>query len=510
MNVLFITIDQWRADFLAANGNDGIKTPNLDQLAADGVLFQNHFSCSAPCGPSRATLHTGMYPSNHRAISNGTPLDGNLTNLALEARKAGYEPALFGYTDVTADPRETDLNDPVMFTYEGILKGYKPEVILGENSRPWLSYLKNKGYDVPGEGYAIYYPSEDYDLPDGKFRTFAPSRFKAEDSETAWLADQAIDYMANRYGHPFFCHLSFLRPHPPFIAPPEYHDMYDPADMKAPKHFGDVEAVSDTHPMLEFSLDNIQQSTFYMGGEGLVRDLTEDQVRQIRATYSALVSEVDANVGRIVNALKEAGEYENTLIIVTADHGEQLGDHHLMGKLGFYDQSFHIPLIIKAPEEFTGARGRKVTAFTESIDVMPTILEMLNAPIPNQCNGLSVKPWLEGKDPENWRDAVHWLFDYRDIKNELPEQAFGLNHNQCNMMVYRDAQFKYVHFVAQPPLLFDLVNDPEETRNLAEEPDYQAVVLDYAQKMLSWRMENENHTLDGYLVTAQGMLSGYK
>ena len=203
-------------------------------------------------------------------------------------------------------------------------------------------------------------------------------------------------------------------------------------------------------------------------------------------------------------------EYENTLIIVTADHGEQLGDHHLMGKLGFYDQSFHIPLIVKAPKGFKGAQGRKVTAFTESIDVMPTILEMLGAPIPNQCNGLSLKPWLEGKDPENWRDAVHWLFDYRDIKNELPEQAFGLNHNQCNMMVYRDAQFKYVHFIAQPPLLFDLVNDPDETRNLAEEPDYQAVVLDYAQKMLSWRMESENHTLDGYLVTEEGMLSGYK
>ncbi len=509
MNVLFITIDQWRADFLGAAGHDYIKTPHLDALAGDGVLFQNHFTCSAPCGPSRATLHTGMYPNNHRAIRNGTPLDGSLTNLALEARKAGFDPVLFGYTDITPDPRETDINDPALKNYEGVLKGYTPEVILKENSRPWLSYLKAKGYDVPGDGYAIYYPDPAYKLPEGKFRTFAPARFKAGDSETAWLTSKAMDYMDMRFGEEFFCHLSYLRPHPPFIAPPEYHDMYDPADMKAPLHYGDVEAISDTHPLLDFSVNFITQSTFYMGGEGLVKDLSEEEVRQVRATYAALVSEVDANIGRLIQQLKDNGQYDETLIIVTADHGEQLGDHHLMGKVGFYDQSYHIPLVIKAPASLGAVKGATVDAFTESVDIMPTILDVVGGNRPNQCNGASLKPWLLGQKPDQWRDAVHWLFDYRDVDSKIAEEAFGLNHNQCSMMVYRDAQFKYVHFVAQPPLLFDLVNDPDETRNLAEEPDYQAVVLDYAQKMLSWRMESEYHALDSYMVTSKGMISGY-
>jgi arylsulfatase A-like enzyme len=509
MNVLFITIDQWRADWLGANGNDFIKTPNLDALAADGVLFQNHFSCSAPCGPSRATLHTGMYPSNHRSVRNGTPLNGALTNIALEARKAGYDPVLFGYTDTTPDPREFDAYDPVLRSYEGVLKGFNPLIKIGENCQPWLADLMRKGYDIREDGYNIYLPDEEFDLPAGKHRSYIPARYKAADSETYWLADKAIDYFSTRFGASFFCHLSFLRPHPPFISPPEYHDLYHPDDMPAPKQFGDPSAVSDMHPMLELSLDQIQQKTFLQGGDGLVRDLDEGSVQQIRATYSALVTEIDDNIGRIVDTLKSTGQYDDTLIVVTSDHGEQLGDHHLFGKLGFYDQSFHIPLIVKSPSSFGGVAGRKVTKFTESVDITPTILDLIGLAIPNQCDGTSLRPWLAGDQPDNWRNAVHWLFDFRDLENLKPETNLGLSHDECSMLVYRDAQFKYVHFAALPPLLFDLINDPDETCNLAEEPDYQVVVLDYAQKMLSWRMKNENHALDKYLATKQGMISRY-
>ncbi|OUR80148.1 hypothetical protein A9Q83_01590 [Alphaproteobacteria bacterium 46_93_T64] len=506
MNVLFITIDQWRADWLGANGNDTIKTPNLDELAKGAALFKNHYTCSAPCGPSRATLHTGMYPTNHRSIRNGTPLDGSLTNLALEARKAGHEPMLFGYTDVTVDPREKHANDPDLKTFESVLKGYQVGAKLAEDSRPWLADLISKGYEVEAAGYSIYRPDPDFSLPEDRHSTFAPAKFKAEDSETAWLTNRTIDYLNTRFGDPFFCHVSYLRPHPPFISPPEYHDMYSPEDMPRPLHFGDANAVGDSHPMLGLAIDYIKQSSFFDAEDGLASDLSEQDVLQIRATYSALVSEVDANVGRLLSTLKATGQYDETMIVVTADHGEQLGDHHLFGKLGFYDQSFHIPLIIKAPKSWD-APARTVDSFTESIDIMPTILNALDQAVPAQCNGASLTPWLKGLTPGKWRNSVHWLFDFRDVENAIPEKALGLAHDECSVLVYRDDSFKYVHFAALPPLLFDLRNDPDECHNLAEEPDYQAVVLDYAQKMLSWRMKNENGTLHNYAVTDNGIIS---
>ena len=110
MNILFITADQWRGDCLSALNHPHVKTPNLDALAADGVIFKRHYAQAIPCGPSRACLYTGMYLQNHRSVLNGTPLDARHTNVALEARKAGYKPALFGYTDVSLDPRQYDID----------------------------------------------------------------------------------------------------------------------------------------------------------------------------------------------------------------------------------------------------------------------------------------------------------------------------------------------------------------------------------------------------------------
>src|SRR3954468_11746910 len=132
-NVLFICADQWRGDCLAALGHPVVKTPNLDALAADGVLFRNHFAQATPCGPSRTSLLTGLYLMNHRSGRNGTPLDARHTNLALEARKGGYDPALFGYTDTTPDPREHHPNDPALTAYdEGVLPGFRTALHLPE------------------------------------------------------------------------------------------------------------------------------------------------------------------------------------------------------------------------------------------------------------------------------------------------------------------------------------------------------------------------------------------
>ena len=128
-NILFIVLDQWRADALGCAGNPLIRTPHLDSIAADGVLFARHFAQCAPCGPSRASLLTGQYQHNHGVMRNGTPLAARFTNLALECRKAGYEPALFGYTDTAVDPARHPPNDPALRSYEQVMPGFRPSSI---------------------------------------------------------------------------------------------------------------------------------------------------------------------------------------------------------------------------------------------------------------------------------------------------------------------------------------------------------------------------------------------
>jgi arylsulfatase A-like enzyme len=162
-------------------------------------------------------------------------------------------------------------------------------------------------------------------------------------------------------------------------------------------------------------------------------------------------------------------------------------------------------LIIKPPASWGINTGETVSAFTESVDIMPTILEGIGRNIPRQCNGKSLLPLLNGELPADWRDAVHWLFDFRDPLQGRSEAHFQMPSSDCNVLVHRDADFKYVHFANLPPLLFDMRNDPQESLNLAEEPDYQAVVLHYTQKLLSWRMRHEYSELDNLIASDDGL-----
>ena len=147
-NVLLITLDQFRGDCLSAAGHPVVRTPHLDALAAEGVRLANHFSQSSTCGPGRTSLYTGMYQMNHRVVANGTPLDARFDNVALAARRAGYEPALFGYTDQAVDPRTVGPDDPRLSTYEGVLPGFDLALDLTGQYRPWLDWLATLGYDT--------------------------------------------------------------------------------------------------------------------------------------------------------------------------------------------------------------------------------------------------------------------------------------------------------------------------------------------------------------------------
>ncbi len=507
-NVLFITADQWRGDCLSALGHPCLRTPKLDRLAAEGTLFARHYSQATPCGPGRASLYTGLYLMNHRSVVNGAPLDARHGNVALEARKAGYEPALFGYTDVSADPRAHHPGDPALTGYEGLLPGMTPVVWLKDDQFPWLADLRAKGYDIPSGHAEVFRPKANVPGAAGRGPTFAPALYKAEDSNTAFLTGEAMKYISVRRDRPWFVHLSYLAPHPPFIVPEPYHELYDPAEVPLPVRAESPEAEAAQHPWLAHYLFN-QKGTGPSHGVPVTDTIGfgERELRQARATYYAMMSEVDAQIGRLIDFLEAEDAYERTLIVFASDHGEQLGDHWLFGKYGYFDQSFHIPLILRDPRPAADqARGRQVTDFTENVDVLPSIVEWLGLETPVQCDGLSLLPFCHGEQPAGWRREAHWEYDFRDIVGHRTQQALGLAPDQCAMNVIRGERYKYVHFTALPPLFFDLEADPMELRDLAGDPAHREPMLAHAQKLLSWRMNHDERTLANQRLTPEGVI----
>src|SRR5687767_1578092 len=185
-NVLFICADQWRADCLSALGHPHVRTPNLDKLIADGVLFANHFGQCTPCGPSRTSLLTGLYLMNHRSGRNGTPQDYRHTNIALEARKAGHEPALFGYTDSGVDPRGKDPSDPALTGYDrSVMPGFTTPLHMTDEMGPWVADLIAKGYSLPAGRADVFRAREPFDIPAGRGYRCIPPVYSANDSDTA-------------------------------------------------------------------------------------------------------------------------------------------------------------------------------------------------------------------------------------------------------------------------------------------------------------------------------------
>uniref|UniRef100_UPI00135ACBBF sulfatase-like hydrolase/transferase n=1 Tax=Geminicoccus flavidas TaxID=2506407 RepID=UPI00135ACBBF len=280
LNILFITADQWRGDCLSVVGHPALRTPNLDRLAADGVLFTRHFSNMTPCGPSRACLHTGTYGFNHRSIRNGTPLDRRHTTLAVELRKAGWDPVLFGYTDTSADPRDLAATDPRLLTYEGVAPGYRPVCLMLESVQPWLSHLWERGYGACDL-------DELYGGPLG-----APAPYRAEDSETAFLTDQAIAFLARRSPHPFFLHLSYIKPHPPFVAAAPWHASVDPELLPPPVRRAEPAEEGLLHPWLAAQLRRPLGDWFrpHLGG---TEGLAGPALQRLRQVYLGLIEEMD-------------------------------------------------------------------------------------------------------------------------------------------------------------------------------------------------------------------------
>jgi arylsulfatase A-like enzyme len=226
----------------------------------------------------------------------------------------------------------------------------------------------------------------------------------------------------------------------------------------------------------------------------------------MRAVYLGLAAEVDHHIGRLLQYLKDRGRYEDTLIVVTADHGEMLGDQFLWGKQAPLDAALHIPLIVRDPAH-QPMRGQIINAFTESVDIAPTLMEWARGDTVPAFNGRSLMPWLRGESVNDWRSFVFAEAELGEPDEPTHYQRhLNLSMQQSNFAVYREQHYKYVHFNGGiAPMLFDLLEDPHENSNLADDPSHQSTLQSMMSKMIDHRMSYADHALSGMKIRPSGL-----
>jgi len=497
-SILFICADQWRWDCFGFMKHKNALTPNIDKLVARSTSFTSHFTGIVPCGPARTTMLTGLYPFIHRSVTNGAPIDKRFTNIAKEARKIGYDPKLYGYTDTSWDPRYLDPQDEKNFTYESPMEGFDPVCHLPQsNPVPWANYLNKNGFEIKNtkDLYQGRKPKK------GQGFIYEPFEIPTEHSDTSFIANRAIQDL-KKITDPFFMHISFLKPHPPMYVAEPWHSLINPDDIDLPIMNKTYEEMIKDHPFLKEIIHRCFLEKKFSGIR--FSDLTDQDIKNIIAVYLGMCAEVDFNIGKILTALEESGQADNTMIIFTSDHGEMLGEQRLWDKLGWWDSSYRIPLIVHVPEQ----SPKIVEEMTESVDVSPTILDWLGAEIPTNWNGRSLLPIVENTDKKlEPRDFVVFEFDFRENHYSSFVENKQLAPEECSLAVIRTQKWKYVHFPSLPCMLFDLSNDPHEQVNLGNQDQYMSIQHDLQSKLLSHRIRHSERQLSNIKLSSKGILT---
>jgi arylsulfatase A-like enzyme len=520
-NILLIVIDQFRADCLAVVNSEAtqaslaqsVELPNLRALMREGMSFNQHYTVTTPCGPSRASLLTGLYAMNHRSVRNGTPLGKHHKTLGNYMRTVGYEPMLFGYTDTSVDPEGLHPKDPELKEYEGLSQGFAEGLRMRfDSAGPWVGYLKQKGYEVAKKYKDLYRAVLDTNTATSQDPLGSPIRspalYSAEDRDSAFLTDRTLEALWSKTDMPWFSMVTYIRPHPPLVAPSPFNTMVDPDTVTKPAGSLSIEELKAAHPFYKGFFSEPSNKGLYIGFDGDHENISDRHSAEMRAVYLGLAAEVDQHVGRLVDFLKESGQYEDTLIVLTADHGEMLGDHGLWGKNSPMDPALRLPLIIRDPF-MPQSHGRSTDMLTESVDIVPTLLDWCGGEKAPALDGSSLMPFIKGSPPELWRKHVFAEVELGepDVPTRF-ERSLGLSTSNANYAVLRDHQFKYVHFNGGlPPMLFDMQNDPVEDNDLAQESAYADVLREFTARMLDHRMSHAEHSRSNLKLTEEGLFS---
>ncbi|MBT0959130.1 alkaline phosphatase family protein [Alphaproteobacteria bacterium KMM 3653] len=488
-NVLFIMADQLRWDYLSCYGHPHLHTPNIDRLATKGVRFDRAYVQSPVCGPSRASYYTGRTVFSHGATWNQVPLPMGELTLGDYLRPLGVRTAVVGKTHMVPDrgalaglgiDPKSDIgaqkHQPGFEAFERD-DGLHPNQLLAKKGGKlaYNDWLRSKGYE--GEN-----PWNDYanagEGPDGEVlsawylkNSNLPARVKEEHSETAYMTNRAIEFIEETGDQPWLCHLSYIKPHWPYIAPAPYHDMYGP------------EAFLPVNRSEEERADPNPVYGAFMGME-VSETFSRDEARNVvLPAYMGLIKQIDDHLGRLFDWLEETGKDKETMIVLTSDHGDYMGDHWLGEKELFHECSVRVPLIVFDPRaEADATRGTSTEALVEAIDLVPTFLEATGAPsADHRLEGRSIMPLLHGATPEDWRDAVFSEIDYAFYS---AREALGVGASDARAYMLRTDRWKYVYFRGFPPQLFDLENDPQELSDLGQDPAYEAVRSDMNARLM--------------------------
>ncbi|MDH3683315.1 MAG: sulfatase-like hydrolase/transferase [Acidimicrobiia bacterium] len=473
-DVLFCVADQWRADALGVLGTAGVRTPNLDALAAEGVLFANHWCQASPCGPARASLLTGTAVSTHGQWTNDDAARPDLATLAETLRSAGVSPILVGYTDTPQHPTAAGAGDPARWS-ELVDPAFDVAFpFIWQHGFPaWRAVLAERGYDVDTDHpFGLYAPDGEPDTD-----SLAPARYRADDSDVAVLTDAAIEVL-DRRETPSLLHLTWLRPHPPLTPPRPYHRLVDPDEVALPQRPLPVDVEATRHPYFQLTVPG-RSMTEYLQRRCRLDDVGERDDRLIRAAYYGLVAEVDEQFGRLVAELRRRDRYDTTLIVVTSDHGDALGDHWIYGRRGPFDGHAQVPCIVRDPRPSADStRGTMVGELTTNIDLLPTICGVLGIDPPGSAEGRSLEPFLDDAPLPGWRDHVRFDMSFHDHARAAGAATPADSPAGNRFTMVRTADHRLVRFHELPPLLFDLADDPHETIDRAADADYRPVLAD--------------------------------
>lgn len=520
MNVLWIMADQLRWDYLSCYGAKHIDTPNIDWLASKGVRFNKAYVQSPVCGPSRMSFYTGRYVRSHGATWNGFPLRVGEPTLGDHLREIGVNSYLVGKTHMVPDREgmdrlgiEPDSTIGALVAQCGFHEivrddGTNHSDYPGRHSQDYDQYLRDHGFggENPWEEWANSAEGIDGELRSGWLLENAqyPARVPAEHSETAWLTTRGMEFIQSRGNEPWLCHLSYIKPHWPYLAPAPYHNMYSAEDLPPVVRSN---AEKDTeHPVMKAWVDMRVCQSF-----------SRDEVRNlVGPAYMGLIKQLDDELGRLFRFMEAGGHLDNTMIVFCSDHGDNLGDHWLGEKDLFYDCSARVPLIVYDPRNTADkTRGSALDHLVEGIDLTPTFMEFFGAAAkPHIVEGRSLQPLIHGHKGD-WRTFAVSEYDYatRDAR-----RALGIDQKDARLTMIYDGKWKYVHAEGFEPLLYELESDPDELINFATYPEYKSQVDRLRALHFKWtrqhhsRITRSQENVEGMTDAREppGILIGYR
>jgi len=486
-NILFIMCDQLRADYLSCYGHPHLQTPHIDGLAAQGVKFTRAYCQSPICGPSRMSFYTGRYMFSHGASWNNYPLRVDERTMGDYPRPLGRRVTLVGKTHMAADLEgmvKVGL-DPVSDL--GVVAaecGFEPferddglhpdaSVKLG---LAYNEYLRSKGHNEPNPWHTA---ANSIDGKGGESlsgwywgHSKGAAKVAEEDSETAYMTDRAMQFVTEAGDEPWVMHLSYIKPHWPYIAPEPYASMYGAEDI-IPVVRGSGEQ-SNPHPVY---------AAFMRHKDSLLYNRPEARETIIPA-YMGLIKQIDDHLGRLMKFLGERDQLDDTMIVFTSDHGDNLGDHWLGEKDLFHEPSIRLPMIVVDPRaDANGTRGTTDNRFVEAIDMVPTFVEASGGTVQShRMEGRSLLPLLHGQEIE-WRDYVICESDYsgRPARVDL-----GIDPWDARSFMIRTGRWKYVLHQKYRPQLFDMEADPYEFSDLGDARAHAVTRAELHEAIFTW------------------------